>query len=70
MPEMSIRVILKSGSEFTIKCTEFTLEKNRLGEVVSYNIQGITENKPIWIDWTQVAAIVRLVSDEGGEGND
>lgn len=64
MVEMSIRVILKCGAEFTIKCTEFTLTKNKFGEVLNYNIQGITENKPIWIDWTQVAAVVRLISDE------
>lgn len=67
MKPMTIRIILKSGAEFVIKCKEFTLNKNGFGEVVSYNIEGITENKPIWIDWTQVAAVVRVCSDEGGE---
>ena len=31
MPKMTIRVILKNGSEFTIKCDKFTLKQNGLG---------------------------------------
>lgn len=66
---MSIRIILKSGTEFTIKCTSFTLGKNGLGQYTGYDIKGITENKPIYLDWEQVAAVVRLYSDEGGDTN-
>lgn len=69
MVEMSVRIILKSGSEFTVKCQKFNLKKNALGEVIRYEIEGISENKPIWIDWTQVAAVVRVCSDERGDGN-
>ena len=69
MGKMSVRIILKSGSEFTVKCQKFNLEKNALGEVIRYEIEGIYENKPIWIDWTQVAAVVRVCSDERGDGN-
>lgn len=64
MSKMSIRVILKCGAEFTIKCDKFTLNENRLGEVTSYSASGITENKPIYLDFDQVAAIVRIYSDE------
>ena len=28
MPKMTIRVILKSGSEFAIKCDKFTIQQN------------------------------------------
>ena len=64
MSKMSIRVILKCGAEFTIKCDKFTLNKNGLGAVTSYAASGITENKPIYLDFDQVAAIVRIYSDE------
>lgn len=64
MSKMSIRVILKCGAEFTVKCDKFTLEKNALGEVKSYEISGIVENKPLYLDFDQVAAIVRIYSDE------
>lgn len=64
MGKMSIRVILKCGTEFTIKCDEFSLEKNGFGRPTSYSIEGITENQPIYWDFDQVAAIVRVFSDE------
>ena len=62
MPKMTMRVILKSGSEFAIKCDKFT--------ITGYNIEGITENKPVYLDFEQVAAVVRVYSDEkeGGGG--
>lgn len=64
MHEMTIRVILNSGSEFTIKCDKFTLERNGFGQATGYNIEGITENKPVYLNFDQVAAIVRVQSDE------
>lgn len=64
MSKMSIRVIFKCGAEFTIKCDKFALEKTARGEVTSYDISGIAENKPIYLDLNQVAAIVRICSDE------
>lgn len=67
MSKMIIRVILKSGSEFAIKCDEFTLKENGLGLVTGYNIEGITENKPIYLDFNQVAAVVRVISNERKE---
>lgn len=67
MSKMTIRVILNSGSEFSIKCDEFTLMKNGLGLVTGYSIEGITENKPVYLNFEQVAAIVRILSDEARE---
>lgn len=61
---MTIQVILKSGMTFDIKCSTFTLERNGLGEVVSYDIKGITANKPVYLDFSEVAAIVRTLGDE------
>jgi hypothetical protein len=40
MAKMSMRVILKSGAEFTVKCDKFTLERNGLEQVTGYNISG------------------------------
>ena len=64
MAKMSIRFILKSGAEFTVKCDNVTTNRNRLGEVVGYDFAGITENKPLDVDLTQVAAVIRVLSDE------
>lgn len=62
-----MRVILKSGAEFTVKCDEFTITRNELDVVTGYNVKGITENKPVYLDFEQVAAVVRVFSDEAAE---
>ena len=67
MGKMSIRIILKSGVEFTVKCDKFTLKQNGLLQTTGYDISGITENKPVYLDFAEVAAIVRLYSDENTE---
>lgn len=70
MPKMTVRVILKSGVEFPIKCDNFTLIRNGLQQVTGYNIEGITENKPVYLDFEQVAAVVRVFADEKPETDD
>ena len=64
MAKMSIRFILKSGAEFTVKCDNVTISRNGLGAITGYEFKGITENKPLDIDMTQVAAVIRVMSDE------
>jgi len=56
--------LLKSGVEFSIKCDKFTLTRNGFQQVTGYNIEGITENQPVYLDFEQVAAVVRVFSDE------
>ena len=68
MAKMSIRFILKSGAEFTVKCENVTIKRNGLGGIVGYDFKGITENKPLDVDMTQVAAVIRVLSDEIAEG--
>ena len=65
--KMSIRIIRKSGVEFTVKCEKFTLKQNGFGQTTGYDIEGITEDKPVYLDFDEVAAIVRLYSDENYE---
>lgn len=64
MSKMTIRIILKSGSEFAVKCDKFTVEEDRFGQMTGYKIEGIMENKPVYLNFEQVAAIVRVLSDE------
>ena len=60
MDKMSIRVIMKSGIEFTIKCEKFTTKQDIFGKVIGWEIEGISENKPVYIDFEEIAAIIRL----------
>lgn len=70
MYKQKIRVILKSGSEFVITCDSFEGEKDRgTGELLSYFCEGITENRPLYLDLKQVAAILQEdVSPKQEEG--
>lgn len=61
---MTVRIILKSGVEFSVKCEEFGITKDGFGALKRCNIKGITENKPVYLDFEQVAAIVRVMNDE------
>ena len=60
MGKMSIRVIMKSGVEFTIKCEKFTTKQDVFGKIIGWEIEGISENKPVYIDFEVIAAIIRL----------
>ena len=60
MDKMSIRVIMKSGLEFTIKCEKFTIKHDVFGKAIGWEIEGISENKPVYIDFEEIAAIIRL----------
>ena len=64
MTKMTVRIILKSGAEFSVKCDKFTITRNGFEQVTGYDIKGITENKPVYLDWGQIAAVVRVFSDE------
>ena len=60
MDKMSIRVIMKPGVEFTIKCEKFTTKQDVFGKIIGWEIEGISENKPVYIDFEVIAAIIRL----------
>lgn len=65
---MTIRWVFKSGYYFDMICDEFTSTSSKLsstGMITGYEATGITKNKPIGIDFTELAAVYRLFNDEG-----
>lgn len=60
MDKMSIKVIMKSGVGFTIKCEKITIKRDMFGKIVGWEIEGISENKPVYIDFEEIAAVIRL----------
>lgn len=60
---MTFRVILKNGTEFTVKADN--LEQNKtFGELTGLKFVGVSENKPCYLDLSAVVAIIRKISDE------
>lgn len=69
--KVSIRVILKSGAEFTVKCECVYLSRNENGKLKGFNFVGCSENKPAYLDVDDVSAMIRILSDENwGEENE
>ena len=51
MAKMTMRIIFKSGAKFSVKCAKFTIKTNGFDQVTGCDIKGITENKPVYLDW-------------------
>ena len=77
---MTIRFVLRNGKEIDMKCKEFSSNTNQLtgnGMISSYEAKGITENQIIGIDFSEIVAVYRLMTDEvsddetdGGKNNE
>lgn len=77
---MTIRFVLRNGKEIDMKCKEFSSNTNQLtgnGMISSYEAKRITENKIIGIDFSEIVAVYRLMTDEvsddetdGGKNNE
>ena len=60
----TMRVILKSGAEFTVVCDQFTVKRDCFENIAGYEINGMTENKVVYLDVQQIEAVIQLSSDE------
>lgn len=61
---MRIHIVTKSKNELQIECEEFSMSKNTLtGMIDGYEIKGITDNKPLYIDFNNIDFIYREVSE-------
>lgn len=57
---MKIEIVFKNGSKLVITCEEFNITTNRLtGKAESYDIKGIKDNKPLFIDFDEILYITR-----------
>ena len=53
----SVRFILKNGCSFTVQCEEASVTV-RDGEMTGYKLSGIIQNRPLFIDIEQIAAVI------------
>lgn len=55
-----IRVILKSGNEFVIECEKMAATYSTItGELEKLNYEGCTKNRPLYLDMSQVSAVLQ-----------
>ncbi len=68
---MKIVIRFKSGFELPVTCEEFLLSKSVItGEIDSYNIKGITDNKPLFFRSVDVECVYRVMEAEHEEVQD
>lgn len=63
---MKIRIYLKSGHVLPdLECDEFTTERNNLtGALTGYEFKGGLIPRPVFIDLSEVAAVVRVDKED------
>ena len=61
---MRIGIIFKNGFYLSVNCEEFTLYKNVLDVPTGYEIKGVTNHEPMYIDWDEVACVFRDLEGE------
>ena len=60
-----LRVILKSGVEFTTVVKSYSVRWNNLDtSITCLKVEDCVENYPVWVNLNEVAAIVRVLSNE------
>lgn len=63
---MTIKFMFKNGKELEMKCEKFKGNYDLLsnGMISSFDAEGITQNKIIGIDFSEIIAVYRVLSDE------
>ena len=60
-----LRVILKSGAEFTTVVKDYSFQWNRVAtSLTSFQVKECVENFPVFVDLNEVVAVVRVFSNE------
>ena len=62
---MTIVILFRNGKELPIKCSSVSAEKDKItGRIVNLHFEEIKENKIMDLDFTEIIAIYRKLSDE------
>lgn len=61
---MKITIVFKNGFSFTITCKSFTLKKNAFEQLTGYEIKGIKDRKPMYINFEEVICVYRDMEAE------
>lgn len=62
---MTIIILFRNGKEISVKCDSVDAERNAItGRITNLHFKGIRENKILDLDFGEVMAIYRKVSNE------
>ncbi len=62
---MTITILFRNGKELSVKCDSIDAERNTItGRITNIHFEGIKENKIMDLDFSEIIAIYRKISDE------
>lgn len=61
---MKITIVFKNGYQFNFTCESCTLERDYEGNLTGIKANGITDSKPLYIDFENVLCIYRDMESE------
>jgi hypothetical protein len=62
---MIITILFRNGKELSVNCDSVDAERDRVtGRIVHLHFKGIKENKILDLNFNEIIAIYRKVSDE------
>ena len=62
---MTITILFRNGKELSVKCDSVDAERNTItGRITNLHFKGIKENKIMDLDFGEIIAIYRKISDE------
>lgn len=68
---MTIVFVFKNGFKLRMRCKIFKASSNNLtGRMFGFRTDGVTENKPIDINYDELICVYRVMSDEEAVRNE
>lgn len=62
---ITVTILFRNGKELSVKCDRVEAERNTItGRVTNLRFEGIRENKILDLDFNEIIAIYRKISDE------
>lgn len=61
---MTIVFVFKNGEKLKSKCEDFSVTTSFTTQLTGFEMNGITENKPVYVDMNNIQCIYRVMSDE------
>lgn len=65
-----VNVYLKSGRGITVVCERIISHLSRTGKLINYEFIGVKQNNPLYIDITDVSAVVEEMGNEDGNARE
>ncbi len=65
---MKITTVFKNGYSLSVTCESFTINRDAFGQLTGYDIKGIKDHKPMYINFEDVICVYRDMEAEETDG--